>query len=259
MEAAGHTICDVLMCGGLCASKTYIQTHADVLDPITPLMFTWRQSGHLLATLRPLHPPSPLVSPGDSPSLVQIHYTPMFTWFRSQANNWRPPPSPLSLCLPGREILLPINQPSVLVGAAMLGAAASGHHATLGAAARAMGGPVQGWRPRADLKGFHDKKFAVFLQMQQDQIKYRDIMNALTQLPCRPCKPVDSLDPVELWDTFKRETLQAAKECIGERSRSRRGFVSLENMEESRAAGLAGNRDQHRALSRRTRTLLGRD
>ncbi|KAG0724486.1 hypothetical protein GWK47_040491 [Chionoecetes opilio] len=24
-------------------------------------------------------------------------------------------------------------------------------------------------------------------------------------------------DPVELWDTFKRETLQAAKECIGER------------------------------------------
>ncbi|KAG0715480.1 Craniofacial development protein 2 [Chionoecetes opilio] len=69
-------------------------------------------------------------------------------------------------------------------------------------------------------------------------------------------------DPVELWDTFKRETLQAAKECIGERPRSRRGFVStetLEKIEESRAARLAGNRDQHRALSRRTRTLLRRD
>ncbi|KAG0711895.1 LINE-1 retrotransposable element ORF2 protein [Chionoecetes opilio] len=69
-------------------------------------------------------------------------------------------------------------------------------------------------------------------------------------------------DPVELWDTFKRETLQAAKECIGERPRSRRGFVStetLEKIEESRAARLAGNQDQHRALSRRTRTLLGRD
>ncbi|KAG0723422.1 Transposon TX1 uncharacterized protein [Chionoecetes opilio] len=69
-------------------------------------------------------------------------------------------------------------------------------------------------------------------------------------------------DPVELWDTFKRETQQAAKECIGERPRSRRGFVStetLEKIEESRAARLAGNRDQHRALSRRTRTLLGRD
>ncbi|KAG0698159.1 Protein spinster [Chionoecetes opilio] len=69
-------------------------------------------------------------------------------------------------------------------------------------------------------------------------------------------------DPVELWDTFKRETLQAVKECIGERPRSRRGFVStetLEKIEESRAARLAGNRDQHRALSRRTRTLLRRD
>ncbi|KAG0730184.1 LINE-1 retrotransposable element ORF2 protein [Chionoecetes opilio] len=54
----------------------------------------------------------------------------------------------------------------------------------------------------------------------------------------------------------------AAKECIGERPRSRRGFVStetLEKIEESRAARLAGNRDQHRALSRRTRTLLRRD
>ncbi|KAG0710377.1 Craniofacial development protein 2 [Chionoecetes opilio] len=38
-------------------------------------------------------------------------------------------------------------------------------------------------------------------------------------------------DPVELWDTFKRETLQAAKECIGERPRSRRGFVSTETLE----------------------------
>ncbi|KAG0721945.1 hypothetical protein GWK47_045409 [Chionoecetes opilio] len=63
-------------------------------------------------------------------------------------------------------------------------------------------------------------------------------------------------------NTFKRETLLAAKECIGERPRSRCGFVSTEtlgNIEESRAARLAGNQDQHRALSRRTRTLLGRD
>ncbi|KAG0716589.1 DNA repair protein RAD50 [Chionoecetes opilio] len=40
-------------------------------------------------------------------------------------------------------------------------------------------------------------------------------------------------DPVELWDTFKRETLQAAKECIGERPRSRRGFVSTETLEKN--------------------------
>ncbi|MEL6802745.1 MAG: reverse transcriptase domain-containing protein, partial [Bacteroidota bacterium] len=69
-------------------------------------------------------------------------------------------------------------------------------------------------------------------------------------------------DPVELWDTFKRETLEAAKECIGERPRSRGGFVSeeaLANIEESRAARLTGSRDQYRALSRRTRALLRRD
>ena len=69
-------------------------------------------------------------------------------------------------------------------------------------------------------------------------------------------------DPVELWDTFKRETLEAAKGCIGERPRSRGGFASretLDSIEESRAARLAGNRDQYRTLSRRTRAFLRRD
>ena len=69
-------------------------------------------------------------------------------------------------------------------------------------------------------------------------------------------------DPEELWDTFNRETLEAAKECIGERPRSQSGFTSvktLESIEESRAARLAGDHDQYRALSRRTRTLLRRD
>ena len=53
-----------------------------------------------------------------------------------------------------------------------------------------------------------------------------------------------------------------AKECIGERPRSRSGFTSVETLEcneESRAARLAGDHDQYRALSRRTRTLLRRD
>ena len=51
---------------------------------------------------------------------------------------------------------------------------------------------------------------------------------------------LDTLEyPEELWDTFKRENLEAAKECIGERPRSRSGFTSgetLESVEESRAA-----------------------
>ena len=69
-------------------------------------------------------------------------------------------------------------------------------------------------------------------------------------------------DPEELWDTFKRETLKAAEVCIGHRPRSRSGIASEETLmaiEESRAARLAGNRDQYRVLAQRTRTLLRRD
>ena len=64
-------------------------------------------------------------------------------------------------------------------------------------------------------------------------------------------------DPVEMWDTFKRETLKAAEECVGERPRSRSGFASgetLDSIEKSRAARLPGNRDEYRALSRRNVT-----
>ena len=56
-------------------------------------------------------------------------------------------------------------------------------------------------------------------------------------------------DPMELWDTFKRETLEA-------------GFASaetLDSIEKSRAARLAGSRDQYRVLSRKARTLLRKD
>ena len=38
-------------------------------------------------------------------------------------------------------------------------------------------------------------------------------------------------DPEEPWDTFKRETLEAASECIGERLRSWSGFISVETLQ----------------------------
>ena len=63
-------------------------------------------------------------------------------------------------------------------------------------------------------------------------------------------------------DTFKRKTLEAARGCVRGRPRSRAGFASaetLDGIEKNRAARLAWNRDQYRALSRRTRTLLRRD
>ena len=69
-------------------------------------------------------------------------------------------------------------------------------------------------------------------------------------------------DPVELWDVFKRETLSAAGQCVGQRPRTGRAFISSETLgliEESRAARLAGDLGLHRAMSRRVRASLRRD
>ena len=83
----------------------------------------------------------------------------------------------------------------------------------------------------------------------------------LKDLTC--AQELDTLEePEELWNIFKRETLEAAKECIGKQPRSGSGFTSvetLESIEESRATRLTGDHDQYRALSHRTRTLLRRD
>ena len=74
---------------------------------------------------------------------------------------------------------------------------------------------------------------------------------------------IDALEnPVELWITFKREALEAGRGCVGGRPRSRDEFASaekLDSIKKSHTARLAGNRDQYRTLSRRTRTLLRRD
>ena len=51
-------------------------------------------------------------------------------------------------------------------------------------------------------------------------------------------------DPVELWDIFKRETLEVVTGCVGRCPRSRGGFASaetLDSIEKSCAARLAGN------------------
>jgi len=69
-------------------------------------------------------------------------------------------------------------------------------------------------------------------------------------------------DPAELWDTFKRETLSAAEECLGVRPRRRRRVVSdetLNTIEMSRAARLDGNHVLHRELSCSARASLRMD
>lgn len=69
-------------------------------------------------------------------------------------------------------------------------------------------------------------------------------------------------DSVDLWDTFKHEPVEAARECIAKRPRIKGGFFSLgtqANIEYSRAASLAGNPDQCMTLSNRARALVRGD
>lgn len=69
-------------------------------------------------------------------------------------------------------------------------------------------------------------------------------------------------DFVELWNTSKHKTLQAAKELIEERPRSKSYFASgetQEKIEKSRSAMLPGNQDHYRDLSRKIRAHLKRD
>lgn len=60
------------------------------------------------------------------------------------------------------------------------------------------------------------------------------------------------VDPVELRDVFRSETLKAAEECTGQRSRLRSGSPlreTLENIKKSRAARLVEDLGQYKALS----------
>ncbi|XP_041977765.1 FGGY carbohydrate kinase domain-containing protein [Aricia agestis] len=77
----------------------------------------------------------------------------------------------------GLPILKPNEQESVLVGSAILGACAAQHFNSIKAAIENMGGAATVILPNENIKKFHDKKYQVFLNMYQDQLKYRMIMN----------------------------------------------------------------------------------
>ena len=70
---------------------------------------------------------------------------------------------------------------------------------------------------------------------------------------------LQSLDSATDWDTFKEETLEAARLAVGTRPRGGRTLVSAETLaivDESRAARLMGDRRRHRELVRRCRVQL---
>ncbi|XP_068142804.1 FGGY carbohydrate kinase domain-containing protein isoform X1 [Drosophila tropicalis] len=72
--------------------------------------------------------------------------------------------------------LIPNEQEMVLVGAAALGAAASGHFDSLESASKAMGGTGQLLKPNARTVEFHNSKYKVYLKLLENQREYRRIM-----------------------------------------------------------------------------------
>uniref|UniRef100_A0A1B6DV82 FGGY carbohydrate kinase domain-containing protein n=1 Tax=Clastoptera arizonana TaxID=38151 RepID=A0A1B6DV82_9HEMI len=76
----------------------------------------------------------------------------------------------------GRPVLLPSQKESVLCGAAMLGACASGVYPTVVDAIEGMAGDAQLIPPNNLTIQYHLKKYKVFLRMIADQEAYRKIM-----------------------------------------------------------------------------------
>lgn len=77
----------------------------------------------------------------------------------------------------GCRIVLPREPEAVLLGAAMLGATAAGHHPGVLAAMNAMASAARVIEPaRGPVAAFHDAKHRVFLRMHDDQVVYRALM-----------------------------------------------------------------------------------
>lgn len=76
----------------------------------------------------------------------------------------------------GRPVVLPDADDPVLLGAAMLGAQAYKSKGSLRDVMTAMGGGGTCLHPDSSVAKFHKQKYAVFLEMLKDQIKYRNLM-----------------------------------------------------------------------------------
>ncbi|XP_066181506.1 FGGY carbohydrate kinase domain-containing protein isoform X2 [Sylvia atricapilla] len=110
MQAAGHDITTLFLCGGLSKNPLFVQMHADIT---------------------------------------------------------------------GKPVVLSKEVESVLVGAAILGACASGDFASIQEAMAKMGRIGRVVQPNHEHKRFYDKKYEVFLKLVEHQREYRSIMNSL--------------------------------------------------------------------------------
>ncbi|KJE93721.1 FGGY-family pentulose kinase [Capsaspora owczarzaki ATCC 30864] len=76
----------------------------------------------------------------------------------------------------GCTILLPKEEESVLLGAAILGACGSRHFPSIQDAMASMSGTASTVTPDATLRSFHEAKFKVFRRMHEDFLFYRTTM-----------------------------------------------------------------------------------
>ncbi|KAG1668417.1 FGGY carbohydrate kinase domain-containing protein [Nymphon striatum] len=79
----------------------------------------------------------------------------------------------------GLPVYIPHETESVLLGSAILGAAASEDFKTLIDAMKSMGGLATKISPRTTERRFNEKKYKVFLKMLQDQREYDEIMSEI--------------------------------------------------------------------------------
>jgi len=77
----------------------------------------------------------------------------------------------------GLDIELPGEPEAVLLGCAMLAATASGAYSALTQAMLKMSSVARTIRPRSAFKKYHDKKYQVFHEMYNDQLKYEQMVS----------------------------------------------------------------------------------
>jgi len=77
----------------------------------------------------------------------------------------------------GCDVVLSKEPEAVILGAAILGATASGVYPSIDEAIKNMTNEGNRVLPNPDKKAFHDAKYRVFLEMHHDQMKYKDMMS----------------------------------------------------------------------------------